>query len=397
MIEQVLSAHSQIPLEVACDALRVSRTTLYRTLQPKKVPVIRAPRRVPRKLSDTDREAIVEVLHDERFVDQPPGEIVAALLTAGIYLASVRTFYRILAWMDEVRERRAQRRHPAPIKPVVRATAPNQVWTWDITKVAGPSAGVFYYVYVMIDLFSRYVVGWMIAQRENGTLAAQWLRETIEARDVEPSGLQLHNDRGAPMTSATFTTLCVTLGVAQSFSRPHVSDDNPFSESQFKTMKYQPDFPARFGSLLHVRAWMEEFFGWHNDAHHHAGLCMFTPADVYFGRVEDVAQRRQCALDEAYAAHPERFVKGRPIVRRPPQEVCINHVPPPAIPSSEPPPAVSLCPSPTAPRSDRAEPVSRAAKPASVAREPLMPASTGARSSVRRAEASTQPQPSQFS
>jgi putative transposase len=394
MIEQVLSARSQIPLEVACEVLGVSRTTLYRTLQPKKVLAVRTSRRVPRKLSDADREAIVEVLHDERFVDQPPGEIVATLLTAGIYLASVRTFYRILALMDEVRERRAQRRHPAPIKPVVRATAPNQVWTWDITKVAGPAAGAFYYVYVMIDLFSRYVVGWMIAQRENGTLAAQWLRETIEAREVDPSGLQIHNDRGAPMTSATFTTLCVTLGIAQSFSRPHVSDDNPFSESQFKTLKYQPDFPVRFGSLLHARAWMEEFFGWHNDAHHHAGLCMFTPADVYFGRIEDIAQRRQRALDEAYAAHPERFVKGRPLVRRPPQEVCINHVPPPPIPSSEPPPAASLRPSPTGPRSDRAEPVSRAAEPASLASEPLMPASSGARSRLRWTEASPSPQSS---
>jgi putative transposase len=396
MIEQVFSARSQLPLEVACDALSVSRTTLYRTLQPKKVSTVRAPRRVPRKLSDADREAVVEVLHDERFVDQPPGEIVATLLTAGIYLASVRTFYRILAAMDEVRERRAQRRHPTPVKPVVRATGPNQVWTWDITKIAGPTAGVFYYVYVMIDLFSRYVVGWMIAQRENGGLAAQWLRETIEARSVDPDGLQIHNDRGAPMTSATFTTLCVTLGIAQSFSRPHVSDDNPFSESQFKTMKYQPDFPVRFGSLLHARAWMEEFFTWHNEAHQHAGLCMFTPADVYFGRVEQVAERRQRALDAAFAAHPERFVKGRPVVRRPPQEVCINHVPPPAIPSSEPPPAASLRPLPTGPTRDRAEPGSRAAEPASVAREPLMPASTDARSSVRRAKALLQSQPSLF-
>ena len=269
MIEQVLGARSPVSVEVACDALSVSRTTLYRSLQPKKVPVLRTVRRIPRKLSDADRGAIVEVLHDERFVDQPPGEIVATLLTEGVYLASVRTFYRILAAMDEVRERRAQRRHPTPVKPVVRATAPNQVWTWDITKIAGPSAGIFYYVYVMIDLFSRYVVGWMVAQRENGKFAAQWLCETIDARGVDPSGLQVHNDRGAPMTSATFTTLCVTLGIDQSFSRPHVSDDNPFSESQFKTMKYQPDFPARFGSLLHVRAWMAEFFGWHNDAHHH--------------------------------------------------------------------------------------------------------------------------------
>ena len=336
MSEAVLSMREEVPVARACDALGLSRATLYRPERPAHASSTPAPARaVPRKLSDAERAAVVEALHREEFVDQPPGEIVATLLSRGVYVASVRTLYRVLAESDEARERRAQRRHPPAAKPSLTATAPNQVWTWDITKVAGVG-GAWFYVYVLIDLFSRYVVGWLAAERENGPTAAAWLRETIARRGVDPTALAVHNDRGAPMTSASFTQLCTQLGVAQSFSRPHVSDDNPFSEAQFKTMKYQPDFPERFGSLLHVRGWMAEFFDWHNDAHHHAGLAMFTPADVFHGRVEDVAAVRQAALDAAYATHPERFVKGPPRVRRPPANVSINPALPVDTPGAQP-------------------------------------------------------------
>lgn len=342
----VLQERDQIPVAAACEALGISRATLYRAQQPKVAAPPPAPRQVPRKLSSEERERIVALLHSEEFVDQPPGEIVAELASRGVYVASVRTFYRILATMGELRERRAQRQHPPALKPSLTATGPNQVWTWDITKVAGLGRGVFFYVYVLIDLFSRYVVGWLAAARENGVLAANLLEETLVAHAVDPTQLVVHSDRGSPMTSESWVQLCALLGVERSYGRPHVSDDNPFSEAQFKTMKYQPDYPGRFGSVLHVRGWMASFFGWHNGAHHHSGLAMFTPAEVYFGRFEEVAAVRQQALDTAYAAHPERFVHGPPQVRRPPAAVHIN----PAVPTEAPDQGADpACPTPVEP------------------------------------------------
>lgn len=322
MSDAVMEVRHEVPIARACQDLALSRATLYRPERPTR-PAPTTLRKVPRKLSDAERAAIVEVLHREEFVDQPPGEIVATLLSRGEYVGSVRTLYRVLAAMEEVRERRAQRRHPPAHKPSLTVHAPNQVWTWDITKVAMVGSK-WLYVYVLLDLFSRYVVGWLVAEREQGAIAAAWLRETTAQHGVDASKLIVHNDRGSPMTSVSFTKLCVQLGIAQSFSRPHVSDDNPFSEAHFKTMKYQPDFPGRFDSPAHAREWMSEFFTWHNEHHHHEGLAMFTPATVFYGRVEEVAERRQRALDAAYRAHPERFVKGAPRVRRPPVEVSIN-------------------------------------------------------------------------
>lgn len=324
-LEVLENERGALPVAELCDALGVPRATYYRAQQP---PTQRVPasvsRLVPRKLSDADRAAIWAALHEERFVDQPPAEIVATLLSEGVYLASERTYYRLLAESIEVRERRAQRRHPPPHKPSLVARGPNEVWTWDITKLAGPAKGVFYYAYVMIDLFSRFIVGWLVAPRETGALAAQWLKGIITARAVDAMRLKVHNDRGAPMTSQPFTQLLAQLGITPSLSRPRVSDDNPYSEAQFKTLKYQPDYPDRFGSLLHAEGYFEEFVVWHNEVHHHAGLALFTPGEVYRGEVEVVAQRRQDALDRAYQAHPERFVRGAPRVRRPPPEVSIN-------------------------------------------------------------------------
>jgi putative transposase len=277
----------------------------------------------PRRLDDVERQHILDTLHLPEFADQPPTEVYAALLGRGVYLASIRTMYRVLAAAGETSERRNQRAPQAYAKPSLTATAPNQVWTWDITKLATTSKGVFLMAYVIIDLFSRYVVGWMLARKECQHLAAQLFAETIARHGIEP-GLQVHADRGAAMKSDTLAQLLASLGASRSFSRPQVSDDNAFSEAQFKTLKYQPDYPGRFDSELHGRAWLQDFFGWHNDEHHHSGLALFTPADVFHGRVEAVRAVRQFALDAAYHAHPERFPHGPPRVPMPPTAVHIN-------------------------------------------------------------------------
>jgi putative transposase len=318
-------ADPRMPIVTACTALGVSRATLYRNTRPAppRSWVQRAPS--PRRVSDAERTAIVDTFHSAEFVDQPVTEVYGALLTRGIYLASIRTMYRVLAELGETQERRNQRLPHVHAKPSLTATAPNQVWTWDITKLATMAVGVFLHAYVIIDLFSRYVVGWMVAEKECKHLAAQLFAETIARHGVEP-GLTVHADRGSAMKSDTLAQLLATLGAQRSFSRPHVSDDNPFSEAQFKTLKYQPDYPGRFAGVLHARGWLEPFFGWHNDEHHHSNLALFTPADVFFGRVEQVRIVRQAALDTAYAAHPERFPHGAPRVRLPPTEVSINPI-----------------------------------------------------------------------
>ncbi|WP_437621801.1 IS3 family transposase [Sorangium sp. So ce1151] len=322
VIEELDDPH--VPIAQACAALGVSRATLYRQTQPAKPPALPGPAPSPRRLSDPERQAVLDVLHSEEFVDQPPPEVYATLLSRGVYLASIRTMYRLLAASGESGERRAQRGPMTHAKPSLTATAPNQIWTWDITKLRGPLPGVFYCLYVVLDLFSRMTVGWLLAERESAELAEHLFAETVARHGVEPGSLTVHADRGSAMRSEGLAQLLGSLGVVRSFSRPHVSDDNAFSESQFKTLKYQPDYPDRFASLAHARAWCQEFFTWYNDLHQHSGLALFTPADVFYGRVEDIAARRQVALDTAYAAHPERFPNGPPVVRRPPASVAIN-------------------------------------------------------------------------
>jgi putative transposase len=312
-----------VPILRACDAVGVSRATVYRNTRPSSPPTVHSRAPSPRRLSEDERGAVMDVLHSPEFVDQPPHEVYATLLSRGVYLASVRTMYRLLAERGETQERRNQRRPIAYAKPSLTATAPNQVWTWDITKLATTAVGVFLHAYVIIDLFSRYVVGWMVAAKECKHLAAQLFAETIARHGVEP-GLTVHADRGSAMKSDTLAQLLATLGVERSFSRPHVSDDNAFSEAQFKTLKYQPDYPGRFLGEVHARGWLGSFFGWHNDEHHHSGLALFTPADVFFGRVDQIRAIRQAALDEAYQAHPERFPRGAPRVPLPPSAVSIN-------------------------------------------------------------------------
>ena len=316
-----------IPIAQACGALGVSRATLYRRTTPPRPPsyATRAPN--PRRLGEDEQKAILAVLHSEPFADQPPPEVYAALLSQGVYLASIRTMYRLLAEQGENAERRAQRAPARHVKPTLTATAPNQVWTWDITKLRSVVPGVLFCLYVIIDLFSRMVVGWLLAERENGAHAERLFTDTIARHGIAPGLLTVHADRGSPMKSEDLAQLFALLGVARSFSRPHVSDDNAFSEAQFKTLKYQPDYPGAFASMAHARAWCQEFVGWFNEHHQHSGIALFTPAEVFYGRVEEVAARRQTALDGAYAANPGRFPNGPPVARRPPEEVHINPLP----------------------------------------------------------------------
>lgn len=311
----------------ACTALGLSRATAYRHQRPRSaVGSAAAPARARshRRIPDAERAAILEVLDSERFIDQPPREVYAALLSEGTFACSWRTMYRLLRERGPVRERRDQREARHNAVPRLIASAPNQVWTWDISKLATYERGVFLNLYVVLDLYSRYVVAWMVAAHENSALAKQLFREAIERYGIAAGTLTVHQDRGAPMTSHGFAELLAELGIERSYSRPRVSDDNAFSEAHFHTLKYQPDYPGRFRDLAHARSWCDEFFVWYNTEHHHDGLALFTPEQVFAGHVESIVIRRQEALTSAYRRHPERFVAGPPVAARPPQRVLLN-------------------------------------------------------------------------
>lgn len=263
-------------------------------------------------------------MNEDRFADKSPSVVHASLLDEGMYLCSVRTMYRILKERDEVRERRNQLRHPKYKKPELLATKPNQVWSWDITKLKGPEKYNHFYLYVILDIFSRYAVGWMIAKRETAELAKELIAETCNRQKVQENELIIHSDRGPSMTSKTVALLLSDLGVTKSLNRPYVSNDNPYSESQFKTMKYQPYFPERFGSIEDARVFCRDFFDWYNNAHYHSGIAMMTPADVHYGTAEERNQSRQIVLNQAYRLHPERFVRGTPKTLELPKEAWIN-------------------------------------------------------------------------
>ncbi len=319
-----------IPLKAACEVLGVSRATVRRHLAPR-MHGPRKPRTTShRKFAQSEEQLVLDTLHSERFQDQSPRQVYAELLDECKYVGSPSTMYRILAAHGESNERRNQRKARSHAVPRLEATAPNQVWTWDISKLATHVSGVFLNPYLVLDLFSRFPVAWMIAERENSALSKQLFAEAISRYRLEPGSITVHNDRGAPMTSGAFIDLLAQLGVERSVSRPRVSNDNPYSESCFKTVKYQPDYPGRFHDAAHARRWFTEFFEWHANRHRHSGLALFTPADVFFGRVAGLAETRQLALDAAYAAHPERFVRGRPVVRLPPAKVTINPIDPDA-------------------------------------------------------------------
>jgi putative transposase len=285
----------------------------------------RPPRRPPpRALQAEERAAVLGVLHEPRFVDLAPAEVYATLLDEGRYLCSERTMYRLLAAHDEVRERRNQLRHPRYAAPELLARRPNELWSWDITKLLGPAKWAYFYLYVMLDVFSRYVVGWMVAHRESATLAERFIHGTCTRQRIAREQLTIHADRGSAMTSKSVAFLLADLGITKTHSRPHVSNDNPFSEAQFKTLKYRPAFPARFGSIQDVRAHCHVFFPWYNVAHHHSGLGLLTPHDVHFGLAEQRLAARATVLATAYAVHPERFPRGLPQPPARPEAVWIN-------------------------------------------------------------------------
>jgi putative transposase len=275
-------------------------------------------------LSQEEKVEVHQTLNSERFQDCPPREVYATLLDEGIYLCDWRTMYRILGEYGEVQERRNQLQHPVYSKPELLATAPNQVWSWDITKLRGPFTWICYYLYVILDIYSRYVVGWMIADCESGDLAKELILATCAKEGITADQLTLHADRGSPMKSKSVGQLLIDLEVAKSFSRPRTPDDNPYSEAQFKTMKYRPDYPDRFESQGHARGWARDFIHWYNHEHYHNGLALMTPAMVHHGLAEAVYTHRQRVLQAAYEAHPERFVRGMPTPPALPKEVWIN-------------------------------------------------------------------------
>ena len=311
-----------VGIHAACDALGVVRSSFYRQQRP--APVAEPRPAPPRALSADERETVLAHLHEERFQDRSPAAVQATLLDEGVYHCSIRTMYRILADHGETRERRDQRTHPVYQKPELLATAPNELWSWDITKLLGPAKWTYFYLYVILDVFSRYVVGWMVAHRESAEMARKLIEHTCRNQQIEAGQLTIHADRGSSMTSKPVAFLLADLGVTKTHSRPHVSDDNPYSESQFRTMKYRPDFPDRFGCIQDSRTFSQLFFSWYNDEHRHSGIGLLTPAMVHYGQADDIFQKRQLVLDAAYLAHPERFVRWPPKPLSIPKEVWIN-------------------------------------------------------------------------
>jgi putative transposase len=319
-----LARYGGCRITTVCIALELARATFYRFRSPRVAGAAR-PRPSPKnRLSDEERGLIRSALSEERFVDRAPREIVPILADEGVYLGSIRTFYRVLVADGTCTERRLQARHPAHVAPVLEALAPNQVWTWDITRLKGPWRGSFYFLYVMIDIFSRYVVGWMLAERENARRAQHFIREVVQRHLVPGQKVAIHNDRGSPMKAGGTTELIKMLGLEHSFSRPRTSDDNPFSEAQFRTLKYHPSFPDFFGPHDETERFMEGWFTWYNEEHRHTGLNLHTPASVHQGTVGEVVRKRQEVMDLAYQLNPERFSKGRPAVKYNPSVVGIN-------------------------------------------------------------------------
>jgi putative transposase len=310
-----------------CQALGIPRASFYRQQDKNTSTAPGATRQRPEHaLSEAEKQTVLATLHAPRFVDLAPPQVYAQLLEEGQYLCSIRTMYRLLASNNEVRERRAVASRVVYTKPELLATKPNEVWSWDITKLKGPVKWTYYYLYVILDIFSRYVVGWMIAERESSTLAKRLIAESCIKQNIVEDQLTLHADRGSSMKSKVVAQLLSDLGITKTHSRPHVSNDNPFSESQFKTMKYRPEFPNRFGCIQDARAFGVTFFPWYNDVHRHSGIALYTPSDVHYGRAQEVQQRRQLTLDAAYQQHPKRFVRKPPEAALPPSSVWINRL-----------------------------------------------------------------------
>ena len=310
----------------ACAAAGRPQANHYR--RHRQSPAPQRPRRErrpqPRALSAVERAQVRAVLNSPEHMDKAPAAVYHELLDNGVYLASVPTMYRVLREHDEVRERRRQATHPARVKPELVAAGPNSVWSWDITKLHGPAKWTYFYLYVIIDIYSRYVVGWLIAEAESAALAEKLLADTIAKQGVDRDTLTVHADNGSSMASKPVAFLLADLGVTKTHSRPHTSNDNPFSEAQFKTLKYRPDFPDTFGSLAEARTFCQRFFTWYNTAHHHSGIGYHHPVDVHYGRAQAVRDARADALTAAYTRNPERFVRKHPEPPALPTAVWIN-------------------------------------------------------------------------
>ena len=324
MIATALELSRAVGVPSASQATGLARGSLYRWANPFPVPE-KKPRPAPeRALSQDERSRVLSILTGERFCDRTPRDVYASLLDEGTYLCSWRTMYRILAKDDLVRERRKGHRRLVYEKPELLAEAPNQLWSWDITRLKGKRPGSYFYLYVIIDVFSRYVTGYLLAEHESAELAKRLVDTTLRRQGILPDQLVLHADRGAPMKAESLSGLLKDLGVRKSHSRPHISDDNPYSEAQFKTLKYHPAFPHRFESLAHARDWAAAFFTWYNHQHHHSALALISPADVHYDRAKVIRETRQGVLHIAFDTHPERFVKGVPTHPKVPDRVWIN-------------------------------------------------------------------------
>lgn len=323
-----------VPLSRACKALSVNRSTVYSHRSCVTDSEQRARNRSrknspqPRALGASERQSVLDTLYSEEFADQTPAEIYHTLLQRGEYLCSESTMHRILRAENYSGDRRQQRQPQSHAIPRLYANQPNQVWTWDCSKLATEDKRRYLTLYVVLDLFSRYVLGWMVSSKENSALAMQLMDEARARYAICAGSLTIHQDRGSPMIAHRYIDLMNELGITLSHSRPRVSNDNPFSESQFKTMKYQPDYPGRFEGVAHARGWVDEYFGWYNFSHHHSGLSGYTPEQVFTGRYLQVAETKQAALDSRYRKNPERFVAGPPVVKVPAAEVYINQVTP---------------------------------------------------------------------
>lgn len=324
-MDVIKEAEGVVPIIDLCKAMDISRAAFYRRISPVIVKPLLVERKIhPRALTPEENENVMKTLNEERFMDKAPRQIYAKLLDEGTYLCSVGTMYRLLEANDQLKERRNQLSHPVYKKPELLATTSNQLWSWDITKLHGTVKWTYYYLYVILDVYSRYVVGWMVAHRENADLAQELIGQTCDKQGILPNQLTLHADRGSAMKSKPVAFLLADLGVTKTHSRPHVSNDNPFSESQFKTMKYRPEFPEQFGSIEDARAFCKTFFDWYNWEHYHSGIGYLTPGTVHYGTAEECLKKRDETLSKAYSKNPERFTRGKPISGSVPEAVWIN-------------------------------------------------------------------------
>lgn len=326
-MEAAVTLSNDVGVKHACEALSLPRASFYRYITDKPVDEelsVNSPP-PPLALTEIERQAVINVLHSERFCDMAPHQIYATLLDEGIYLCSIRTMYRILnAQHGDVKERRRHIHHPRYAKPELLAEKPNQVWSWDITKLKGPVKWSYFHLYVILDIFSRYVVGWMVAHREQDALAKRLIQESCEKQNISPGQLTIHADRGSSMRSKVVAHLLADLGITKTHSRPHVSNDNPFSEAQFKTLKYRPEFPDRFGSIQDARSFCRPFFNWYNKEHHHSGIALMMPEQVHYGMDSEILAQRQQVLTDAFDKFPNRFKNRRPIPQQVPERVWIN-------------------------------------------------------------------------